>query len=118
VNTLDYAQRAKNIKNCPEINQMVTRKGLLKEYNDEIERLRRDLIAAREKTGIYLDKENYEWANLPLVFHFIGEFRQMKEMEEERKAKIEELEARLEHQIKQLEIVHFTWIKAFQLYEI
>lgn len=60
VNTLEYAQRAKNIKNNPEVNQKITRRGLLKEYNDEIERLRRDLIAAREKHGIYLDKENYE----------------------------------------------------------
>ena len=60
LNTLDYAQRAKNIKNCPEVNQMISRKGLLKEYNDEIERLRRDLVATREKGGVYLDKENYE----------------------------------------------------------
>ena len=60
VNTLDYAQRAKNIKNNPEANQRITRKAILREYNEEIERLRRDLVAAREKHGVYLDKENYE----------------------------------------------------------
>ena len=31
----------------------------LQEYNEEIERLRRDLQAAREKNGIYLAEENY-----------------------------------------------------------
>lgn len=59
---MDYAQRAKNIKNNPEVNQRVTRKALLREYNEEIERLRRDLLAARTGNGIYLDKENYEYA--------------------------------------------------------
>lgn len=29
------------------------------EYTEEIERLRRDLIASREKNGIYVDEENY-----------------------------------------------------------
>lgn len=28
-------------------------------YNEEIERLRRDLQAAREKNGIFLAEENY-----------------------------------------------------------
>lgn len=31
------------------------------EYNEEIERLRRDLQAAREKNGIFLAEENYRW---------------------------------------------------------
>jgi kinesin family member 11 len=61
VSTLDYAQRATNIKNNPEVNQRITRRGLLKEYNDEIDRLRRYLLAAKEKHGVYLDKENYEY---------------------------------------------------------
>uniref|UniRef100_A0A914VQU9 Kinesin-like protein n=1 Tax=Plectus sambesii TaxID=2011161 RepID=A0A914VQU9_9BILA len=60
LSTLEYAQRAKNIKNHPEINQKLTRRALLMEYNDEIERLRRDLVAAREKNGIFLAQENYD----------------------------------------------------------
>ncbi|KAK7109010.1 hypothetical protein V1264_013129 [Littorina saxatilis] len=59
LSTLDYAFRAKNITNRPEINQRLTKKTLLKEYNEEIERLRRDLQAAREKNGIYIAEENY-----------------------------------------------------------
>ncbi|XP_071090548.1 kinesin-like protein KIF11-A [Haliotis cracherodii] len=59
LSTLDYAHRAKNITNRPEVNQKLTKKALLKEYNEEIERLRRDLQAVREKNGIYLAEENY-----------------------------------------------------------
>uniref|UniRef100_A0A914LC50 Kinesin-like protein n=1 Tax=Meloidogyne incognita TaxID=6306 RepID=A0A914LC50_MELIC len=90
VNTLDYAQRAKNIKNNPEVNQRITRRGLLKEYNDEIDRLRRDLLAAREKHGIYLDKENYD---------------QMIETIDENKAKVEELETQLEGKLRHVQIL-------------
>ncbi|BFZ01884.1 hypothetical protein BsWGS_04923 [Bradybaena similaris] len=59
LSTLDYAFRAKNITNRPEINQKLTKKALLREYNEEIERLRRDLQASREKNGIFLAEENY-----------------------------------------------------------
>ncbi|KAJ3337910.1 kinesin motor protein cin8 [Gonapodya sp. JEL0774] len=43
LSTLDYAHRAKNIRNKPEINQKMSKKALLKEYVNEIERLRLDL---------------------------------------------------------------------------
>lgn len=33
--------------------------GIFQTYNEEIERLRRDLQAAREKNGIFLAEENY-----------------------------------------------------------
>ncbi|XP_060073032.1 kinesin-like protein KIF11 [Ylistrum balloti] len=59
LSTLDYAHRAKNIQNRPEINQKLTKKALIREYTEEIERLRRDLQAVREKNGIYLAEENY-----------------------------------------------------------
>ncbi|XP_011504063.1 PREDICTED: bipolar kinesin KRP-130 [Ceratosolen solmsi marchali] len=59
LSTLDYAHRAKNITNRPEINQKLSKKALLKEYTEEIERLRRDLLASRERNGIYLAQENY-----------------------------------------------------------
>ncbi|KAL3119651.1 hypothetical protein niasHT_006737 [Heterodera trifolii] len=87
VNTLEYAQRAKNIKNNPEVNQKITRRGLLKEYNEEIERLRRDLLAAREKHGIFLDKENYD--------HMVGEI-------DEKSAKLEDLEGQLAGQLQRV----------------
>ena len=43
ISTLDYASRAKNIRNKPEVNQRMTKKELIKEYIHEIERLKSDL---------------------------------------------------------------------------
>ncbi|XP_063598256.1 kinesin-like protein Klp61F [Penaeus indicus] len=56
LSTLDYAHRAKNIQNKPEVNQKLNKKELI----GEIERLRRDLMAMREKNGVYLANENYQ----------------------------------------------------------
>ncbi|VDK73009.1 unnamed protein product [Onchocerca ochengi] len=60
ISTLEYASTAKNIKNQPEINQKLTHRALLKAYNDEMNRLMRDLQAARDKTGFFVDRQNYE----------------------------------------------------------
>eukprot|EP00064_Thunnus_orientalis_P022887 superscaffoldBa00008134_g23108 len=60
LSTLEYASRAKNIMNKPEVNQKLTKRTLIKEYTEEIERLKRDLAAARDKNGVYLSVENYE----------------------------------------------------------
>ena len=60
LSTLDYAFHAKSIKNRPEINQKLTKKMLIREYTDEIDRLKRDLAATRDKNGVYVSTENYE----------------------------------------------------------
>ncbi|XP_006113236.2 kinesin-like protein KIF11 [Pelodiscus sinensis] len=60
LSTLEYAHRAKNIMNKPEVNQKLTKRALIKEYTEEIERLKRDLAAAREKNGVYISAENYD----------------------------------------------------------
>ena len=49
VSTLDYAFRAKNIENKPQVNARVTAKTCIKEYNLEIDQLKMQLQAAREK---------------------------------------------------------------------
>ncbi|KAI5122950.1 hypothetical protein M0805_006831 [Coniferiporia weirii] len=59
LSTLDYAMRAKSIRNKPEVNQRMTRNALLKEYVAEIERLKSDVLAAREKNGIYFSEETW-----------------------------------------------------------
>lgn len=59
LSTLEYAYRAKSIKNKPEMNQKMTRTGLLKEYGSEIESLRNALQAARTRDGIYLPPEQF-----------------------------------------------------------
>ncbi|KAM6265966.1 kinesin-like protein KIF11 [Porphyrio hochstetteri] len=63
LSTLEYAHRAKNIMNKPEVNQKLTKKALIKEYTEEIERLKQDLAAARKKNGVYMSLENYEALN-------------------------------------------------------
>ncbi|KAK3931822.1 Kinesin-like protein KIF11-A [Frankliniella fusca] len=60
LSTLEYAHRAKNIQNKPEINQKLCKKTLLKEYSEEIERLQRDLEATQQRSGIYLDQFEYD----------------------------------------------------------
>lgn len=59
LSTLDYAIRAKSIRNRPEVNQRLTRNALLKEYIAEIERLKSDVLAAREKNGIFFSEETW-----------------------------------------------------------
>ncbi|KAF1766301.1 hypothetical protein GCK72_006257 [Caenorhabditis remanei] len=58
--TLEYAMRAANIKNKPVCNTKVSKKTILKEFADEIEKLRRDLRAAREKNGVFISQESHE----------------------------------------------------------
>ena len=60
LNTLDYAQRAKSIKNRPEVNRKISKHALIKDLTTQIDRLKADLIATREKNGIYLSKDHYE----------------------------------------------------------
>ena len=62
LSTLDYAIRAKSIKNRPEVNQQMTRNALIKDYVAEITRLHADLRAVREKSGIIISEET--WAKM------------------------------------------------------
>ncbi|OIW20314.1 hypothetical protein TanjilG_08288 [Lupinus angustifolius] len=59
LSTLDYASRAKNIKNKPEANQKVSKAILLKDLYLEIERMKEDVRAAREKNGVYISHERF-----------------------------------------------------------
>ncbi|XP_023182779.1 kinesin-like protein KIF11 isoform X1 [Xiphophorus maculatus] len=81
LSTLEYASRAKNIMNKPEVNQKLTKRTLIKEYTEEIERLKRDLAATRDKNGVYLSSENYE----SMVTQITAQEEQIAMMEEELK---------------------------------
>ena len=59
LSTLDYAHRAKNIKNQPTVNQKMTKKVVLKEYCAEIEHLKMQLQLTREKNGVYVDPNEF-----------------------------------------------------------
>jgi kinesin family protein 11 len=60
LSTLDYAHRAKNIKNKPEVNQKISKTTHLKEFAVEIARLKAELVATRNKNGVFLPPEQYE----------------------------------------------------------
>ncbi|KAK1286303.1 hypothetical protein QJS10_CPB20g00946 [Acorus calamus] len=59
LSTLDYAYRAKNIRNKPEVNQKLSKSVLLKDLYLEIERMKQDVRAAREKNGVYIPHERF-----------------------------------------------------------
>ncbi len=59
MSTLDYAYRAKNIRNKPVANQRVTKKALIKEYISEIERLKMDLLVWIQSLITFLNNVDY-----------------------------------------------------------
>ncbi|WOL14877.1 kinesin-like protein KIN-5A [Canna indica] len=87
LSTLDYAHRAKNIKNKPEINQKMMKSAMIKDLYAEIDRLKQEVFAAREKNGIYIPRDRY-----------LIEEAEKKAMTE----KIEKLELDLDSKDKQL----------------
>lgn len=87
LSTLDYAHRAKNIRNKPEVNQKMMKSAVIKDLYSEIDRLKQEVFAAREKNGIYIPRERY-----------LQEEAEKKAMAE----KIEKLGADLEARDKQL----------------
>jgi kinesin family protein 11 len=101
ISTLDYAFRAKNIRNKPQINQMVNKKTLLKEFTNEIERLKSELIATRQRNGVYLSNESYEQMTVE------SESRRI--LSDEQAAKIETMEANLRNKVQEL----FTLTSSF-----
>ncbi|KAI5969608.1 CIN8 [Candida margitis] len=61
--TLDYASKAKNIKNTPlngHDSEVILKKTLVKNLSNEISQLNSDLLATRNKNGIYLDQKSYK----------------------------------------------------------
>ena len=94
ISTLDYAFRAKNIRNKPQVNQMISKKTLLRDFTYEIEKLKSELIATRQRNGVYLTTENYE--------DIVGESESRRILSEEQKAKIETMEFNLRNKVQEL----------------
>ncbi|XP_015952328.1 kinesin-like protein KIN-5D [Arachis duranensis] len=91
LSTLDYAHRAKNIKNKPEVNQKMVKSALIKDLYSEIDRLKQEVYAAREKNGIYIPRDRY-----------LNEEAEKKAMAE----KIERMELEADSKDKQLMELH------------
>jgi len=60
LSTLMYANTAKGIQNRPEVNQKISKREKLLEYHAEIDKLKFELQAARDKDGVFLPKDHYE----------------------------------------------------------
>ncbi|KAM9365269.1 kinesin-like protein KIF11 isoform 1-T2 [Pholidichthys leucotaenia] len=106
LSTLEYACRAKNIMNKPEVNQKLTKRTLIKEYTEEIERLKRDLAAARDKNGFYLSSENYQNMVVQISAHEeqITEYMDKIAIMEEELKKVNELFVDSQTQLEQCTI--------------
>ncbi|KAL6070961.1 kinesin-like protein KIN-5D [Balamuthia mandrillaris] len=103
LSTLDYAHRAKNIRNRPEVNQKMTKKALMKECVETIERLRQELHAQRCKEGVFLPQDRYET---------------MEQTLKTQRDNLDELEARLQAQKLELEkLENMFQEKEFELRE-
>ncbi|KAG9187778.1 hypothetical protein G6011_05649 [Alternaria panax] len=94
ISTLDYAFRAKNIRNKPQMNQPINKKTLLKEYTAEIEKLKSELIATRQRNGVYLTQENYEEITT------VSESRRI--LSEEQRDRLETMEVNLRNKVEDL----------------
>ncbi|KAK4785739.1 hypothetical protein SAY86_002428 [Trapa natans] len=87
LSTLDYAHRAKNIKNKPEMNQKMMKSVMIKDLCFEIDGLKQELLAAREKNGVFIPRD-----------HYLQEEEEKKAMAE----KIEHMELECESKYKQI----------------
>ncbi|KAF3384910.1 Kinesin-like protein bimC [Penicillium rolfsii] len=94
ISTLDYAFRAKNIRNKPQINSMVSKNKLLREIGMEIEKLKSELIATRHRNGVYMTPDAYE--------EITTESESRRIVNEEQRAKIESMESSLRHKVQEL----------------
>jgi hypothetical protein len=59
VATAEYASRARSVRCKPEVNRRVTKIRLVRELQREVQRLGADLIATREKNGVFVSPETF-----------------------------------------------------------
>ncbi|KAK7718332.1 Kinesin-related motor protein [Diaporthe eres] len=94
ISTLDYAFRAKNIRNKPQVNTLINKKALLKEFTAEIEKLKTELIATRLRNGVHLTNEAYE--------EMTAQSESRRILSDEQAAKIVTLESNLRNKVQEL----------------
>jgi kinesin family member 11 len=94
ISTLDYAFRAKNIRNKPQMNGLINKKTLLREFSAEIEKLRSELIVTRQRNGVYLSNDAYE--------ELTAQAESRRILVDEQSAKIETLETNLRNKLQEL----------------
>ncbi|RZC43213.1 Kinesin and/or SCP-1 domain containing protein, partial [Asbolus verrucosus] len=97
VNTLDYANLALSIANYPQVNITRKRINYLEKLQDEMSKLRQELLAARTGEGVYVSVENYNIMledtekSHRLILELIGQIRQLEECKRKNQQQYEEL---------------------------
>ncbi|KAK1247634.1 hypothetical protein MKX07_000522 [Trichoderma sp. CBMAI-0711] len=93
ISTLEYAFRAKNIRNKPQMH-MMSKKMLLRDFTVEIEKLKSELISTRQRNGVYLSNEMFE--------EMTAQSESRRIVLEEKSARLETLEANLRNKVQEL----------------
>lgn len=91
---MDYAFRAKNIHNRPQINTPVPKDTLLSELALEIENLKRNLAATRHRNGVYVTPDAHE--------EMTKEIESRRIINDEHKQRIQALESGLQRKGEEL----------------
>nr|XP_023021818.1 kinesin-like protein KIF11-B [Leptinotarsa decemlineata] len=100
--TLEYATRARDIKNTPIINEKLTKHEMIDGLVKEIDRLQKDLDAARSGTGFYVDKENYQ-RMIDAITAVTGEQITPEELASKKAERISNLKEYMEAKVRQFE---------------
>ena len=61
--TLEYASKAKNIKNKPQLGSFVMKDILLKNVTTELAKLKNDFLSTKSKDGVFMSQEHYKELN-------------------------------------------------------
>ncbi|KAL7786297.1 P-loop containing nucleoside triphosphate hydrolase protein [Trichoderma ceciliae] len=93
ISTLEYAFRAKNIRNKPQLH-MISKKMLLRDFTVEIEKLKSELISTRQRNGVYLSNDMYE--------EMTAQSESRRIVMEEQGARLETLETNLRNKVQEL----------------
>lgn len=73
---------------------MISKKTLLREWTAEIEKLKGELVATRQRNGVYLSTESFE--------EMVGESESRRILSEEQHARIETMEVNLRNKVQEL----------------
>ena len=84
---------------------MISKKTLLREFTTEIEKLKSELVATRQRNGVYLTAESYD--------EILGESESRRILSEEQSQRIETMESSLRNRVQELFTLtnNFTTLK-------
>ncbi|RZC36842.1 Kinesin and/or SCP-1 domain containing protein, partial [Asbolus verrucosus] len=99
ISTLDYANVARCVANCPQINVNRKQTNVIKDLKNEIGKLRHELTAARTGEGFYMSQTSYDNMTMDIqknnerIMHLLKEIRRLEEyklLKEEQYQKVNE----------------------------